>query len=135
MPFHWTADSKQRLFTGLGEGQVSYGDVVTLLDVLAGAKAFSYRKLFDVWAAHCSMTDAELLTVVAMIRDYHAHEAMGPLAFVATAEQTVKLARLLGALAAAERPFRVFESPQDARIWLDTDCRRIRRKRHVGNSG
>ncbi len=135
MPLYWTADSKQRLFTGLGEGVVSFGDVVTFLEALAGVKAFSYRKLFDVCAAHSSMTDEELLTVVVMIRDYHRQETLGPLAMVATADQTVKLARLLGALAAADRPFKVFESPEDARIWLDTGCRRIRRKRHAAVGG
>jgi hypothetical protein len=133
MPLYWTADSKQRLFTGLGEGDVSFEDVVAFLEALAGAKAFSYRKLLDICAADSSMSCEELLALVAMIRDYHSQEAMGPLAMVATAEQTVKLARLLGALAAADRPFRVFENTQNARTWLDTEGRRVRPTRRVSS--
>ena len=44
---------------------------------------------------------------------------MGALAIVATAEQTVVFARLLGALASAKRPIRVFENPRQARNWIE----------------
>jgi hypothetical protein len=44
MPLYWTIDSKERLFTGSGEGDVTFDDAMALLDALAGAKALSYRK-------------------------------------------------------------------------------------------
>ena len=47
MPLYWTINSKERLFTGSGEGDVTFADAMALLDALAGAKALSYRKLFD----------------------------------------------------------------------------------------
>jgi hypothetical protein len=131
MPLYWTADSKQRLFTGLAEDEVGFEDVVAFMEALAGLKAFSFRKLFDICGGRSCMTDDELLAVIAMIRDCHCQEDVGPLAMVATDEQTVRLARLLGALAIADRPFRVFERPKDARHWLDGACGRRRRRRPV----
>jgi hypothetical protein len=38
---------------------------------------------------------------------------------VATSEQTAQFARLLGALASADRPMKVFTSVRQARSWLN----------------
>jgi hypothetical protein len=119
MPLYWTIDSKKRLFTGVGEGDVTLADAMSLLDVLAAAKALSYRKLFDGRAVQSAMTGDELLAVCARIRTYHERGRVGALAMVGTPEQTEKFARLLGALAAADRPIKVFTSLRPARYWLD----------------
>jgi hypothetical protein len=123
MPFYWTIDSRKRLFTGFGEGAVSFGDVLALLEALVGAHALSYRKLFDTRAAQPAMTDEEMLVVCAEIRSHHARSPIGALAIVATAEQTLHCARLLGVLAAADRPMKMFSSPPAARLWLSTQKR------------
>jgi hypothetical protein len=119
MPLYWTIDSKKRLFTGVGEGEVTFDDAMSLLEVLAGAKALTYRKLFDGRAVQSTMTGDELLGVCAQIRTYHEQGAVGALAMVGTPEQTVRFARLLGALASADRPLKVFTSLRQARTWLD----------------
>ena len=119
MPLYWTIDSKARLFTGIAEGNVSLDDAIDLLEAMAGARAMSYRKLFDGRAATSSMTADELLSLCARIRTYHDQGMMGALALVATGEQTVVFARLRGALASAKRPIKVFASPRPARYWLD----------------
>ena len=119
MPLYWTIDSKKRLFTGVGEGDVTLADAMSLLDVLAAAKALSYRKLFDGRAVQSAMTGDELLTVCARIRTYHEQGPVGALAMVGTDEQMEKFARLLGALAAADRPIKVFTSLRPALSWLD----------------
>ena len=119
MPLYWTIDSKERLFTGFGEGEVTFADAVSLLEALAGAKALSYRKLFDGRAIQSAMTADEVLTVCAQIRAYHEEGPVGAIALVGTSEQTVKFARLLGALAAADRPIKVFRGLRQARTWLD----------------
>jgi hypothetical protein len=118
MPLYWTIDSKQRVFTGVGEGEVTFDDAMSLLNAMAGAKALSYRKLFDGRAVHSAMTPDELLTVCAKIRSYHEQRPIGALAMVGTAQQTIVYARLLGALAAADRPMAVFTSMRKARAWL-----------------
>lgn len=123
MPLYWTIDSKARLFTGVAEGNVSLNDAIDLLDAMAGAKAgakaMAYRKLFDGRAATPIITADELLTLCANIRSYHDQGMMGALALVVTPEQTVVFARLLGALAAAKRPIKVFANPRQARNWID----------------
>lgn len=107
MPLHWTIDSKARLFTGVGDGEVTLGDVMSLLEALAGSGALPYRKLFDGRAVRSAMTGDELLAVCAKIRTYHDQTPIGALAIVSTHEQSVRFARLLGALAAADRPIKV----------------------------
>jgi hypothetical protein len=119
MPLYWTIDSKARLFTGVAEGHVSMRDALDLLEAMAGAKAMSYRKLFDSRAAAPRLSSDELLSLCARIRSYHEQGMMGALAIVATAEQTTVFARLLGALASAERPIKVFDSPRQARNWIE----------------
>ena len=63
MPLYWTIDSKERLFTGFGEGAVTFDDAMSLLQALAGARALSYRKLFDGRAVQSTMTSEELLAI------------------------------------------------------------------------
>jgi hypothetical protein len=119
MPLYWTIDSKQRPFTGVGEGEVTLNEAMSLLEALAGAKALTYRKLFDGRAVQSTMTGDELLAVCAKIRTYHEQGRVGALAMVGTPEQTIRFARLLGALASADRPIKVFTSLRQARTWLD----------------
>jgi len=119
MPLYWTIDSKNGLFTGYGEGHVSLEDAMSLLDALAGARALAYRKLFDGRSIRSTMNGEELLTVCARIRTYHERGPIGAVAMVGTPEQTVSYARLLGALASADRPMKVFTSRRQARNWLD----------------
>ena len=54
------------------------------------------------------MTGEELLALCVRIRAYHEQTPIGALAIVCTPEQTIEFARLLGALAAADRPIRMF---------------------------
>ena len=118
MPLYWTIDSKARLFTGVAEGDVTMSDAIDLLEAMEGAKAMSYRKLFDGRAATPNMSPDELLSLCARIRSYHEQGMMGALALVTTAEQTTVFARLLGALASAKRPIKLFETPRQARNWI-----------------
>ena len=98
-------------------------DAIGLLEAMAGANAMSYRKLFDGRAAITSMSVDEVLSLCARIRSYHEQGIMGALAIVATAEQTVHFAPLLGALASAERPIKVFDSPRQARNWIEDQAK------------
>ena len=118
MHLHWTIDSRERLFMGSGRGDVTLADAMSLLDALAGAGALSYRKLFDGRAVQSSMTGQELLAVCVRIRAYHEQGPVGALAIVCTPEQTVEFGRLLGALAAADRPIKMFSSLRQAKTWL-----------------
>lgn len=118
MPIEWTIDSRERFVTATGEGPVSFDDAVRLLDTLAGAQALGYRKLLDARAALPSFTPEQLMQLAVKVRGFHDTGIMGALAIIATPEQSVTYARLLGALAAADRPIKVFTTPRAARNWI-----------------
>lgn len=86
---------------------------------MAGSGAMSYRKLFDGTDGDTSMTPDDLLQVGVRMRDFHALGPMGPLAVVVPAEKGEVVARVLGILAAADRPMRVFQSVRPALRWLE----------------
>jgi hypothetical protein len=118
MPLFWTIDSKARMFAAEAEGRVTLAEGLELLETMVGAKALSYRKLLDGRRAVSAMPPNEILELCVKIRSYHDHPDLGAVAIVGTAEQTVIFSRLLGALAAGNRPFKIFATPRQARQWL-----------------
>jgi hypothetical protein len=119
MPLYWTIDSRARLLSARAEGEVSLEQALELLEAASGASALSYRKLFDGRSGTSSMSGEELLALCVKLRSYHVQGPMGALAVVANPDQTWIFARVLGALAAADRPMKVFEGLRQARGWLD----------------
>lgn len=118
MPLFWTIDSKAQLFAAVAEGHVTLADALELLETMTGAKALSYRKLIDGRRAVSAMPPDDILQLCVKIRSYHDRQDLGAVAIVGTAEQTVIFSRLLGALAAGNRPFKIFNTPRQARHWL-----------------
>ena len=119
MPLHWTIDSRLKLFAATADGHVGLDDVNRMLDAMAGADAHGYRKLFDGSLGDTRMNAAELLSLGVRMRSIHATGRMGPLAIVIPDDKYYLIARVLGMLAAAKRPMRVFKDPKKARQWLD----------------
>ena len=100
------------------KGDLTSADAMTPLDVLAGAGSAIVQKAVRWPAVQSSMTGEELLAVCFKIRGYHEQGPVGALAIVCTPEQTVEFARLLGALAAANRPIKMFSGLRQAHTWL-----------------
>lgn len=123
MPLHWIIDSRAELVTAVAEGEVTLADTMAFLRTLAGAKVVGYRKLFDGRAGTYAMTEQELLVITAEVRSHHDMGKVGALAIVAYPEQTEPFARVLGALALADRPMRLFDNPTRARNWLEAKPR------------
>jgi hypothetical protein len=123
MPLYWIIDSRAELVSAEAEGDVSLAEAMAFLRTVSGAKIVGYRKLFDGRAGSSSMTAQELLMVTAEIRSHHDMGRVGALAIIANPEQTEPFARVLGALALADRPMRLFDSPTRARNWLDAQPR------------
>jgi len=106
------------MFTAEADGPVTLADALDLLEAMVGAKALAYRKVLDGRRATLAMTPDEILQVCVKIRSYHDQPDLGAVAIVGTPEQTVIFSRLLGALAAGNRPFKVFSGSRQARNWL-----------------
>ena len=63
------------------------------------------------------MTADEILEIGARFRSYHSRP-IGPLAIILSPDKADLFARVLGILAAADRPMRVFERLGPARRWI-----------------
>jgi hypothetical protein len=118
MPVTWIIDSRTRTVELLAEGEVSFDQVMKYLKAVEGANALAFGKLVDVRSATAAMTPDELVLLMAAFRQYHQQGPMGPLAVLATDEQSVNYTRLLGALALADRPMKLFTAEIRARRWL-----------------
>ena len=120
MPLYWNLDSQERLLTAEAIGGVTRGEADAFLDALeaAGVEAMTYRKLFDGSRGHAAMTADDLLALGVRIRGFHALGPMGPLAVVTPPDQGDLVARVLGVLAAADRPMRMFREVGRARRWI-----------------
>ncbi len=118
MPLHWVIDSRAELVTIVAEGPIVAADAHAYIDAVVGAGALAYRKLYDGLGGTYAMPAEELLELGARFRSYHS-QRMGPVALVLTEDQREVLSRLLGVLASADRPLRLFKTRAQARRWLD----------------
>ena len=119
MPLQWTIDSQQKLVTVVAQGDITRADFDTLLDVLRDAGTNHYRRLFDGKAGHTRMTAEDVLALGVRMRSVHESGPMGPLAAVVPDEYADLIAGVLGMLAAADRPMRVFRNVAEARKWIE----------------
>jgi hypothetical protein len=119
MALNYFIDSRQRLVIVTAEGEITRRDAETYIEAVVGANALDYRKLFDWRAGVPAMDPEELMSIVVQARGYH-ERPHGALAIVLTERQrqSPQLLRLLGVLASARRPMRVFGGVRAARNWL-----------------
>lgn len=118
MPMHWTIDSKEQLLTVVAEGDISREEFEAYLDVIDNARLHSYRKLFDGAHANTSMGPENVLALGVRMRAGHQIQPVGPLAVVVPEDKIAMVSRVLGMLAAASRPMRVFHEASTARDWI-----------------
>ncbi len=128
MALHWFIDSRKRLIIVTAEGPVSRAEIDGLLDAVTGAKALGYCKLVDATAGKFALNALELLAIGARVRSLHAG-SVGAVAIVLPdrlprdgepADAPTLVARLIGILASAKRPLRLFKSVPAAKRWLDS---------------
>jgi hypothetical protein len=119
MPIYWTIDSRQQFVTVTAEGDVTRADAEDYLDAIEGGGALAYRKLYDGRGGNVAMSHDEMMAIAVRFRSYH-HLPVGALAIVLLHDQAGPVARMLGILAAAERPLKLFTSLAPARRWIDS---------------
>lgn len=125
MPLHWTVDSREQLVVAVAEGGVTRPEFETYLDMLTATKVHGYRKLFDGRDAHPAMSGEDVYALGVRMRGFHAVEPPGPLAVVMSHAHFEQFSRVIGILAAADRPMRVFTEVAAARAWLDKRANRL----------
>ncbi|WP_422029497.1 hypothetical protein [Reyranella sp.] len=120
MPLHWTLDSKERLVIVTAEGDVTGAEIEDYIAAMNGAGTMSYRKLYDGSRGDTDLTADELLAIGVQLRARHGTgDRPGPLALVLSPDQFEQISRVLGILAAADRPMRVFSGIAPARHWIE----------------
>jgi hypothetical protein len=118
MPLHWTIDSKTKLLTAVAEGDVTRAEFESYLDMIDQAGLHTYRKLFDGMGADSSMGPEHILAMGVRMRTSHQTQPVGPLAVAVAEDKVAMFSRVLGMLAAATRPMRVFHDAGPARDWI-----------------
>lgn len=128
MGLHWFIDSRKRLIVITAEGPVTRADIDELLDAVTGAGALGYCKLVDARAGKVALSALDILAIGARVRSLHAG-SVGAAAIVLPGrmprddepeDAPTLVARLIGILASAKRPVRLFKSVVAARRWLET---------------
>jgi hypothetical protein len=117
---YWIIDSRKRLVTHTAEGELTRGDLTAYFDAVTAADAWSWRKLFDARKARPTMTAEDLMAIGVRIRTQHALGVAGPIAIVLPEVESETFTRLLGFIAVADRPMRVFKTLDPARQWIET---------------
>ena len=118
LALNWHIDSQARLVTVIAAGDVTAAEFAELVKAVVGANAIGYTKLFDGSAEDLEITPEDLLTIGAHLRSLHTHPHVGALAVVLSPRKHEAAARLLGILATAQRPLRLFTSRAPAEKWL-----------------
>jgi hypothetical protein len=118
VPVHWLIDSRSRRVVVTAEGKVTRADFEDYLEVVTGAGANPYAKIFDGTRGENDITAEDMALFAARFRQLHA-QPHGPLAIVLPPARRAGLEPVLGALAAADRPLRLFATLRAARVWLD----------------
>ena len=118
MPLTWTIDPAERLVTAVADGDVTRDEVEAYLSAVGESDAYAYRKLFDGSRGETRMGSDDFLALGVRMRALHGTGPMGALAVVVPEGFAESLARMLGMLATADRPMRVFADVALARKWL-----------------
>ncbi|MCA0300878.1 MAG: hypothetical protein LCH95_00590 [Proteobacteria bacterium] len=118
MPITWTVDPDFESVAVLAEGAVTRADVEAYLEAIDAAGAVAWRKLIDGRGATLQMTHDDMMAVGVRLRGYH-DGPVGPLAIVLSRDGADAVARILGIMAAADRPMRLFTSVRAAERWLE----------------
>jgi hypothetical protein len=122
MPLHWTVDSKERLVSTIADGCITREEAESYIASVNGAGTHTYRKLFDGSRGDTRMTAEDMLALGVQIRKLQAvgDGKSGPMAVVVPPDKAELLSRLLGILATADRPMRVFSESEPARRWIES---------------
>ena len=120
MPLQWTIDPEFHFVVVVAEGEVTRPEAEELLEAMASRGAMTYRKLFDGTEGTTSMSPEDLRALGVRVRAHHAQGPMGALALVLPPDKVERIRPILGMLAAADRPMRIFRDHKRARRWLSS---------------
>jgi hypothetical protein len=120
MSLVWSIDPEKRLMTAVAAGEVTRADVEAFFEETTAAGVAPYYKLFDGSAIETTLGPEDMLAIGVRMRSLHQPGSeMGPLAIVLPLPVMEIAHRMVGILAVADRPLRVFTDVEAARAWLE----------------
>ena len=118
MPLHWTLDPSQHFVTLTVEGEVTRPEIEAYLSEIERSNATGWRKLVDLRNAQAVLPADDVMALGLRFREADAAGEVGALAVVMPKSNPEGVMRLLGFLAAAKRPMRLFQAIEPARRWI-----------------
>lgn len=119
MPVHWTISHTKRLVVAVAKDEVTVSDIERYFAGITADGAMTYRKLFEIAHTPMTLTEESLKTLGSRVVYYSQHGQLGPLAIVATSDDSYAQARIFADAAQARRPLAIFREMHAARQWLE----------------
>jgi hypothetical protein len=120
MSLHWSISHPKRLVIAVAKGTLQAGEVVDFLARLDADGARPYAKMFDITPLASRFDDDSVRALAVVVRDREQSSEVGPLAVVASSDDTYRQATLFAEAAHLARPIKVFRELHEARRWLDS---------------
>lgn len=118
MPLSWNLDPTQHFVLVSAEGEITRADIEAYLSEIERLGAVGWRKLVDLSNARPALTEEDVLTIGLRFRQADEAGDVGALAVVMPKSDPERVMRLLGFLAAAKRPMRLFKAIEPAQRWI-----------------
>jgi hypothetical protein len=119
VPVHWTISHPTRLVVAVAKDTVSVSDIEQYFAGVTADGAMGYAKIFEITHSPMALSEDNLRSLGQRVIFYAQHGQVGPLAIVASSDESFAQARIFAEAARAERPLRIFRELHAARRWLD----------------
>jgi hypothetical protein len=119
MPVHWTISHGARLVVAVAKDDVKVEDIEQYFAGVTAEDAMSYRKIFEIGATSTALSEDMIRGLGQRVMLYAQHGQLGPLAIVATSEESFAAAQIFASSATVSRSLQIFREMHAARRWLD----------------
>ena len=119
MPVHWTISHSSRLVIAVAKDDVKVQDIEQYFTAVTTEGAMAYRKIFEITATPMALSEQNLRALGQRVMLYAQHGQVGPLALVASSDESYAQAQAFAEAAKARRPLQIFRELHTARRWLD----------------
>ncbi|HTR83077.1 MAG TPA: hypothetical protein VMI56_01265 [Reyranella sp.] len=119
MSVHWTVSHPSRLVVAVTKDEVSVQDIEQYFAGVTAEGAMAYRKIFEITHTPKALTDENLKALGQRIVYYAQHGQVGPVAIVASSDESYAQAQTFADAAKVSRPLSIFRELHAARRWLD----------------
>jgi hypothetical protein len=124
LPVDFKIDHAKRFVWVRAHGTVLLQEVLDYFDALVVQDVMTYPKLFDAREADPDFSDDDVMILGARVSAYAAFDPHGPIAAVAVTKKAGDILQRFMNLGSAQRPMRLFATPEEARVWLESESER-----------